>query len=47
MVKTGVVYESRDEVGGSLLTGQLASGIYMTRLRCGPLYGTWEPVGVM
>ncbi len=47
MVKTGVALESRDEVSGSLFTGQLASGIEMARLRFGPMYGTWERVGVM
>ncbi|MCY3629188.1 MAG: hypothetical protein OXI05_01785 [Bacteroidota bacterium] len=47
MVKTEVAKRSREEVDADLLTGQLASGIYMARLRSRFSYGTREPVGVM
>jgi hypothetical protein len=33
-----------DELGGSLLTGQVMSGMYAARAWVGLLHGTWEPV---
>jgi len=43
-IKTGVESLLRDEPGGSLLTGQVVSGIKAARAQSGRLCGTWEPV---
>ena len=46
-VETGVASLPRDESGGSLLTGQVASGIEVARAWSGLLCGTREPVAPM
>ena len=43
-IKTGVESLPRDEPGGSLLTGQVVSGMEVARAWSGLLCGTWEPV---
>ncbi len=43
-IKTKLVFLAWDESGGSLLTGQVVSGIYAARAWVRLLYGTWEPV---
>jgi len=42
--RTGVDKMLRDEPGGSLLTGQVVSGMKVARARFGLRCGTWEPV---
>jgi|SRR5450755_4606901 len=42
--RTGVDKMPRDEPGGSLLTGQVVSGMKVARARFGLRCGTWEPV---
>jgi hypothetical protein len=46
-VKTGVESLPRDEPGGSLLTGQVASGVKAARAWSGLWCGTREPVAPM
>jgi hypothetical protein len=46
-IKTGVESLLRDEPGGSLLTGQVVSGIKAARAQSGRPCGTWEPVASM
>ncbi len=43
-IKSGYVTWTRDELGGSLLTAQVVSGMYAARAWVGLLHGTWEPV---
>jgi hypothetical protein len=43
-IRTGVDKMPRDEPGGSLLTGQVVSGMKVARARFGLRCGTWEPV---
>ena len=43
-IETGVGNWLRDEPGGSLLTGQVVSGMKVARAWSGLRCGTWEPV---
>jgi hypothetical protein len=43
-IKSGYVTWTCDELGGSLLTAQVVSGMYAARAWVGLLHGTWEPV---
>ncbi len=43
-IKSGSASLTCDEPGGSLLTGQVVSGIYAARAWVRLLHGTWEPV---
>jgi len=43
-IKTKLAFLAWDEPGGSLLTGQVVSGIYAARAWVRLLHGTWEPV---
>jgi hypothetical protein len=43
-IKSGSAWLTRDEPGGSLLTGQVVSGMYAARAWVRLLHGTWEPV---
>ena len=43
-IKAEVECLSRDEPGGSLLTGQVVSGMKVARVWLGLRCGTWEPV---
>ncbi len=43
-IKTELGFLARDESGGSLLTGQVVSGMYAARAWVRLLYRTWEPV---
>ena len=42
-IKTGSVIATRDEPGGSLLIGQVVSGMKAARAWVRLLHGTWEP----
>lgn len=43
-IKSGSAWPTRDELGGSLLTAQVVSGMYAARAWVRLLHGTWEPV---
>jgi hypothetical protein len=43
-IKSGSVWLTRDESGGSLLTAQMVSGMYAARAWVWLSHGTWEPV---
>lgn len=43
-IKSGAIYLARDEPGGSLLTGQVVSGMKVARAWVGLLRGRREPV---
>jgi hypothetical protein len=43
-IKSGAGILSRDEPGGSLLIGQVVSGMHAARAWVRLLHGTWEPV---